>query len=188
MRRRGALLALLLPLLGGCATVPPPPEMSPPEAEVHFGVYAQIVVQVPQRGKRKFLAVWRRVEAEGAMQDEVEVKNHFGNTEARLIIQRDGAVLQYGSRILRERDGSALAMRVFGVPLPVSAFHHWINAAAAPGDATVAKNKDGNVRSIRQFGWYINYLAYDDAARPEKISMVSPEFSALVEVEVRRWL
>lgn len=178
----------MLLCLGGCAGVPQ--AVAPPSAAVQFGVSMHIILQVPGRAKQRFATVWRRTDSGGeAWQDELEFKNPFGSTEARLTIRPREAVLHYdGDKVLRAASGNALAQQVFGAAVPVEAFRHWIRARAAPGRAAVARDAGGSVRNIRQFGWYVEYPAYDAAQRPRTITLHNAELNAQVTVRIRRWL
>ena len=77
-----------------------------------------------------------------------------------------GVVLEDASgQVFSARDADALVTRVIGWELPVSGLRYWVRGLAVPGvEASLQRDTQGRVISIRQSGWTIDYDRFQDVA------------------------
>ena len=150
-----------------------------------------------QPGRRVRL-IWERVfenqQQEGGdvlqARDIVEIKNPFGNTQARL--ENDSGGLQI-SIAGRAADGGE-TRRLLAMLPPPEALGYWLLGASEPGHSTREIFIPGapGAGRIVQHGWEVIYEERDDEGRPRRI-VLRPEDSSAAAVDeatlkITQWL
>ena len=157
MKIRYLSLVLLL-LLGACATTPGTlvqqrpvqPELAPfafngRVATLHNGERSSAGVRWTHRGR----------------EDEILLLAPLGQTVARIFSDAQGVSLEASGKKYFEQDAETLTERVLGWHLPLSGLRYWVLALPAAGsEAVVERAENGQVKTLRQDGWEINYTRY----------------------------
>jgi len=151
-------LALLLLLLGGCATAPTTsvsqrpaqPELAP------FAFNGRVATK--HNGERTSAGVrWTHRGAE----DEILLLAPLGQTVARIYSDAHGVLLEASGKKYFELDAETLTERVLGWHLPLSGLRYWVLALPAAGtEAVIERAENGQLTLLRQDGWAINYTRY----------------------------
>ena len=151
-----------------------------------------------QPGRRVRL-IWERVfenqQQEGGdvlqARDIVEIKNPFGNTQARL--ENDSGGLQI-SIAGRAADGGE-TRRLLAMLPPPEALGYWLLGASEPGHSTREIFIPGapGAGRIVQHGWEVIYEERDDEGRPRRIVLRPEDSSAAAAVDeatlkITQWL
>jgi len=153
---RNSLAGLCLALLAACATTPPPlPE----------GVSFELTGRVAVRSDREAASgrlFWRH----GPDFDELIITTPLGQGIAEITRRAERYTLTTAdSRRLTASDPEALTEQVLGWRLPLAGMPDWVRGRAYPGaKSEVIYGRNGHPQLIRQLGWRIEYLAYDDQA------------------------
>jgi outer membrane lipoprotein LolB len=171
-----AIFAITIALLSGCAGVPTAPRIGSISATAFaatprwdaFSLAGRIAAH---QGENTFAGNirWRHT----SQSDEIDLASPLGQTVARLVRSADGIHLAAGDgRETTAPDWESLTERELGWPLPVSGLAHWVQAAAAPAASHELTTDDlGRPRELRQQGWTIVYLAYDEQDRPTRLHL-----------------
>ena len=175
---RVSLLAIFA-FLSACAP-PPPPTTESAEALKVGGV---LLLRAKGQKARRLRMVWERTNGHAATwHDEVEIKNPLGNTVMRIAVNHNGAVLrQANGKIIRADSGEELALKMFGIALPVRAFGYWIQGKAAP----FLPSRTNDRGDLIQDGWTINYIAWDAKNRVKTAHLQTAEVQ--VKIRIDKW-
>jgi outer membrane lipoprotein LolB len=154
---------LLLCVLGACAHVPPPLEK--PEAKNAISLSGRVSVH---QEEKNFSGQFQWVSSNG--RDEILLTDPLGQGVARVVRDEKEATLQLpDGRQQTAPDADTLTEKVLGFRLPLAGMGYWITARADPlKPSQLARNDSGQVTSISQEGWKIDYLSYADD-RPKKL-------------------
>jgi outer membrane lipoprotein LolB len=143
-------------LLSACAHV----EVKPPAGPLEFELAGRIAAQY---GKEAFTGniVWRHARTG----DELLISTPMGQGVARIV--RDGDAVELTTsepREYRDNDVEALTERVLGFRLPLNGLADWVRARPS-GEAPfkAERSSDGQLKSLEQSGWRIEYLEYAGA-------------------------
>lgn len=160
--------ALLLLVLGACATTPGEPVLlRPVQAELApFAFNGRVAAR--HNGERSSAGVrWTHRGAE----DEILLLAPLGQTVARIFSDAQGVLLETSGQKYFEQDAETLTERVLGWHLPLSGLRYWVLALPAAGtEAVIERTENGQIRVLRQDGWEINYIRYA-AATPDSLPL-----------------
>ena len=120
---------------------------------------------------------WRHTERT----DELTLTGPLGQGAAEL--RRDG-----GSAVLRLPDGGrheaatleTLADRLFGAPLPLAELPDWIRGVAPEAQLDEQQRP---LRLVRPDFWIVEWLRYDDAGRPQLLSLESQDVGVRLRID-----
>lgn len=149
-------LALLL-FLSACATSNPPVLLRQAQTEVSSFAFSGRVA-VRHNGERTSAAVrWTHHGPE----DEILLLTPLGQTVARIYSNSDGVLLEESGKKYFEKNAETLTEQVLGWHLPLSGMRYWVLALPAVGsEAVIEKSETGQIKTLRQDGWEINYTRY----------------------------
>ena len=155
MKRAVAATAAAATLLAAaCAHV----ELKPP-ATVEFELLGRIAARYAKDAFTGNLQ-WRHA----ASGDEMLITTPMGQGVARIV--RDGEAVQLTTadgREYRAPDAESLTERTLGFRLPLVGLADWVQGRPSPGvPAREVKASDGQLQSLDQRGWHVDYLAYGD--------------------------
>jgi outer membrane lipoprotein LolB len=157
---RNVFFSVLL-LLAGCATVP---QTTLPVGPIGEAFYLSGRVSVKHGTDAASGRISWRHERD---RDDLLLSNPFGQGVAR-IVRRDGLVTLTTSdhKVYRAKDVETLTEQVLGWSLPLAGLPDWVRGRAAAG-APAQTRLDGAHRlaELKQSGWAVEYLDYDDASR-----------------------
>lgn len=75
----------------------------------------------------------------------------------------------------------ALAARLFGAPLPLAALPDWMRGIAPEAE----RNEAQQPRRLVLPDWTVEWLRYDEAGRPQLLSLESPDLALRLRID--RW-
>lgn len=88
-----------------------------------------------------------------------------------------------GSEPVSSEDAESLIYENWGWQLPVSQMPFWVRGIPAPDFPHQADyNSDGSLRQLRQLGWEIRFLKYQEQL-PVRLEMLTSEISLLLVVK-----
>jgi outer membrane lipoprotein LolB len=156
------LVAFLLLLLAGCATVPAP---APDRA--YTGRFSAVAVQ---GDKRETVSGRFNVEVRGDRQ-RIDLATPLGTTVARIDVGPEGAsATGPGMQETRGPDADALAEQLLGWRLPVSGLSDWIEGRPAPGRPARVAGDGPRPVQIEQDGWTVRFAEnFESSGRPRII-------------------
>jgi outer membrane lipoprotein LolB len=160
--RRAWLVAGLLALTAGCATLDQSAPVSRPARETieAFHIEGRIAVR---HDSESFSAGidWRH----DAQTDEIVVSGPLGQGLARLKADRGSAQLETADqRRYMAADMEGLSEQVFGTRLPVSGLARWVLGRTSSGGAA-RLDEAGRIAGLAEQGWVIEYLRYENETR-----------------------
>ncbi|MFO7188398.1 MAG: lipoprotein insertase outer membrane protein LolB [Pseudomonadota bacterium] len=170
------LLFGLCALLAACATVPGPEGL---EAG-GFHVTGRVSVRYGEEAATGRV-VWRHTPAT----DDLVISNPIGQGVAQLE-RREGLY------VLRTHDGEryaasdpeTLTEQVLGWRLPLTGLPQWIEGAPMPGVPAQVVAAGDRPKELRQLGWHIEYLAWDEASgRPKRLQLTRDDLSIRLAIE-----
>jgi outer membrane lipoprotein LolB len=157
--------------LAGCASVEP---VVPPRAQALIDVFhltGRLAVRNGQDGFSGTLD-WRHV-PDG---DELLISGPLGQGAARIVRTVDGVTLELPDQPPRfAADAESLTQATLGFPLPLAGLPYWVQAQPFHA-ARLTHGAEGEVATLVEDGWQIDYLSYRDlGARrlPGKVFMES---------------
>jgi len=156
---RKALFWVLL-LLAGCAAVP---QKTLPMGPIGEAFYLSGRVSVKHGTDAASGRISWQHDRDG---DDLLLSNPFGQGVAR-IIRRDGLVTLTTSdqKVYRAKDVEDLTEQVLGWRLPLAGLPDWVRGRAAAGaPAQTRLNGAHRLAELRQSGWVVKFLDYDDAS------------------------
>ena len=107
-----------------------------------------------------------------------------------------GVSLQRGNEPpMHARNPAQLTMQMLGWPLPVDEMFYWVRGLAAPGSAAQGEqhNAQGQLVSLRQSGWQLNFSGYENRGPyvlPTRIKAQTNQAAGPVKVTlvIKEWL
>ncbi len=166
MRRTLCLLAVMVSLLDGCASLPPPaprPSLVLASHELDqvlrslsaWQASGQASLRSP-KGAESFGFRWQ----EDPQQQEISLRDPLGRTVARLSATAEGAkLLLANGKQMQAASLGALLESVLHVALPVARLPDWLLGLSRP-DEGVERNGNGLPETLHTEQWTIRYLAY----------------------------
>jgi outer membrane lipoprotein LolB len=141
--------------------------------------------------------VWRRHDE----RHQIDLNGPLGRGHVRLTRDRDGAVLRDADQNEhRNANAEELLLRATGYRLPLDGLDYWVRGLPAPGsDAERELDAWGRLTRLRQLGWDIEFLEYDEHAGldlPSKLfarrlagagSLARADESFEVRLVIERW-
>lgn len=151
---RIAVAALCTMLLAACATAPTPTGTA-------FELAGRVAIRSGQEAASGRL-FWRH----GQSFDDLMISTPIGTGIAEITRRADIYTLTTADgRPISAADPEALTEQVLGWRLPLAGLPDWVQGRPYPGaGGETNRGSDGRVQLIRQLGWTIEYLAYDDRA------------------------
>ena len=156
MFRLELILALIL-MLSACATSNPPVLLRQAQTEISSFAFSGRVA-VRHNGERTSAGVrWTHHGPE----DEILLLTPLGQTVARIFSNSNGVLLEESGKKYFEKNAEALTEQVLGWHLPLTGMRYWVLALPAVGsEAVMEKSETGQIKTLRQDGWEINYTRY----------------------------
>lgn len=149
-------MALML-TLSACATSHPPVLLRQAQTEISTFAFSGRVA-VRHNGERTSAGVrWTHHGPE----DEILLLTPLGQTVARIFSNSNGVLLEESGKKYFEKNAEALTEQVLGWHLPLTGMRYWVLALPAVGsEAVMEKSETGQIKTLRQDGWEINYTRY----------------------------
>jgi outer membrane lipoprotein LolB len=192
---RRIVLALLL-LLGLAACAPVPTRTAPAGAEA-----AQAARELALADRRDWSFSGRVAVANGdnGGSGRIDWVQHGDDFDVRL----SAPISRQGWRLVREhgvvrldgleggpregQDAEALLLEATGWRLPVAAMASWVRGLRGPGPAQVEVDGQGQLASLDQAGWHVEYRAWDASSPPLPLRIQAHQGTASVRVIVDGW-
>jgi outer membrane lipoprotein LolB len=163
-----ALFAGAVVALAGCASLPPPVkdpqaawaarvrELAPLQS---WELHGRVALRARDEGWHASVVWIRRPESH-----EIDLSGPLGSGHVRLSANQDGAQLRDSSNhVLRAANAEALLRRATGWDLPVGGLDYWVLGLPAPGiPESQVLDPWGRLKTLRQSGWDIEFLSYDN--------------------------
>ena len=163
-------------LLAACASVAPPQAAR----EGEFAVVGRVAVRYGDEAASGRVA-WRHSDSD----DSLLISTPLGQGIAE-ITRRDGVYTLVTSDRQRftATDPEQLTEQALGYALPLGGLPDWLRGRAHP-DAPAQTRYDGKqLAELRQQGWTIEYLAYDDGGRlPTRLRLTRGAFDIRLAIE-----
>lgn len=188
-------------LLGGCA------RQAPKQGEVGAGLTVSTLRAAADQERRRNITEWHAHGRIGVIRGEqgwhaeidwhqqgdayeIAISGPVGQGAARLIGNAEGITLMRPDEApVTAADPETLMREQLGWTLPLSGMRWWILGAQAPGDAEeIAFDAEGRIDRLRQRGWRLSGVAYQDVAGlslPRKLRLEHPELT--VKLVLDRW-
>ena len=165
------ILSAAFYLLSGCA-VNPPAETPLPEKPLGSLNSWTMEGKLGFRSPQKNGSAWINWQQAGTGYS-LHLSRPFGAKATQIEGNEDYAVLrQAGEKELVAPNAQTLTARLFGWPLPVEQMTQWVKARPSSSAAGVVYNDSGQVESLEQDGWHLEYSNYqrqDSWTLPGKI-------------------
>ena len=120
--------------------------------------------------------------------DDLLLSNPFGQGVAR-IIRRDGLVTLTTSakKVYQARNVEDLTEQVLGWRLPLAGLADWVRGRAAAGEpAQTRLDSAHRLAELRQSGWLVEFLDYDDASGlPSRLRLSRDD--AQIRLAIDQW-
>lgn len=187
-------LALVLLLLAGCATQPPPSEYNADAWQQHrrlivpldhWRASAKLGIRSPEKNASARLD-W--IQRGGDYRIALSGPLGFGSA----LIEGNAEVAQMqhdGKTLLRSPD--ALLLQATGMALPVEAWHWWLRGIPMPDEqpiAALATNSLGQATTFIQRGWTLSFSRYEQTALGYLPTKIRGENAALrFKLVVAQW-
>ena len=185
--RRLCALAMLVWLLGGCASVPAPVGV-PDETRLwqqrqadlarldHWLITGRIGIQDGETGWHASLR-WEQTGEDF----HIVLSAPLGQGSAHL--QGDARLVELvmaDGRRLSAADPDSLLERALGTPVPVSGLFYWVRGVPVPGrDASYELDGQGRLAWLKQSGWRVAFRRYETVrgrALPTKIFLDNEQY------------
>lgn len=169
------LLLLAAALLSACASVAPP---APKAGE--FAVLGRVAVRYGDEAASGRVA-WRHSETG----DDLVLSTPLGQGIAE-ITRRDGVytLVSANRRRLTAADPEQLTEQALGYALPLGGLPDWLRGRPQAGVAAETRYEGRQLAELRQHGWTIEYLAYDEAGRlPRRIRLTRGALDIRLAIE-----
>jgi outer membrane lipoprotein LolB len=153
------LLLLLSLLLVGCASAPPAAQsVSRPAGAEQKPFVLNGRIAVKHDGDRSSANIRWTHRAED---DDILLLAPFGQTVAHIHSDAQKVMLDTADRHYTAQDTEELTQQVLGWHLPLAGLRYWVLALAAPeSKASIEHDANGQVSTMQQDGWKINYTRY----------------------------
>jgi len=192
------LAGLLVLVLAGCATLPAPLPVTPPESQSAPGNSLSAAgltawqlsgrVSLTHGEEGWHAGLFWQTQADSYY---LRVSGPLGQGGFQLNGDARGVVLvdADGQRYVAQNADTLLA-QVAGWQLPVMGLRYWIRGLPAPaaGQARIGHDESGRIQRLEQSGWVINYQRYqlvDDIFLPEKLQLVQADTT--VKIIIDEW-
>lgn len=161
---RSAWAAVLL-IAAACAQLEPVPAEKP-----EFELNARLAARYRDESFSGNVA-WRH--ARGS--DEMLISSPVGAGVARIVREGETVVLTTSEpSSYRARDAETLTEKVLGFRLPLTGLADWVRGRPSPGAPyQIDRSPDGRVKALRQRGWDVQYLEFQDEL-PSRLRLVYP--------------
>ena len=160
---------LLLLILAGCASVPPPPQaVTRPEGAEQKSFVLNGRISIKHNSDRSSANIrWTH----RADDDDILLMAPFGQTVARIHSDAREVVLDTADKHYTAQDTEKLTQQVLGWHLPLAGLRYWVLALPAPESrASIGHDENGQINVMRQDGWNIRYTRYA-AQTPESLPL-----------------
>jgi outer membrane lipoprotein LolB len=174
MRTHSTLL-LATALLGACASIPAP---VPREGE--FAVVGRVAVRYGEEAASGRVA-WRHSDAD----DDLVISTPLGQGIAE-ITRREGVYTLVAADRQRfsASDPERLTEQALGYALPLDGLPDWLRGRAQPGVPAESRYDGERLAELRQQGWTIEYLAYEDDGRlPKRLRLTRGALDIRLAIE-----
>ena len=161
-------LALLAALAAaGCAELRPVTE----HETVEFELAGRIATRYREEAASGNVA-WRH----SRESDEMLITSPVGSSMARIVRTGGEVVLTTADRKeFRANDAEALTEQVLGFRVPLKGLTDWVRGRQTEGaEATVARDKDGRLASLKQNGWSVEYQEFRPDGLPVRMKLTYP--------------
>ena len=186
----------LLLLLTACSSAPERPDngLSPEE---NWQLRQQQLSQLEQWKLSGRLAVLNDHEAWHMTLEWQQRADHYamniiaplGQGSVQLQGDAHGVVLQTEDEPpVRSASPEALLQQQLGWRVPVSALRYWVRGLAAPGERQYTLDTAGQLTTLQQNGWHIEFFDYTPRAGhalPRKVFVSNPQ--ATVKLVISQW-
>lgn len=153
---RGAFVLWAAVLLSGCASLS---SEHAPLAGDDFEVQARVAVRYGEESATGRVA-WRHQ----SQSDELIISNPLGQGIAELKRTQQNYFLRTAEgKEYSADDPETLTEEALGWRLPLVGLPQWIRGRALADAPAEGEKTDGRYSELRQLGWRIDYLAYDEA-------------------------
>ena len=162
-------------LLGACASLPPP---VPRAGE--FAVVGRVAVRYGDEAASGRVA-WRHSDAD----DDLVISTPLGQGIAE-ITRREGVYTLVAADRQRftASDPERLTEQALGYALPLDGLPDWLRGRAQPGVPAEARYDGKQLAELRQQGWTIEYLAYEDDGRlPRRLRLTRGALDIRLAIE-----
>jgi outer membrane lipoprotein LolB len=166
----------IVALLGACASVAPPQ----PAREGEFAVVGRVAVRYGEEAASGRVA-WRHSDSD----DDLVISTPLGQGIAE-ITRRDGmyALVTSDRQRFTAADPEQLTEQALGYALPLGGLPDWLRGRAQPGVPAQTRYDGKRLAELRQQGWTIEYLAYDDDGRlPTRLRLTRGAFDIRLAIE-----
>jgi outer membrane lipoprotein LolB len=160
---RSAIAGLCVALLAACATAPAPTGAS-------FELTGRVAVRAAQDAVSGGLS-WRH----GPDFDDLMISTPLGQGVVEITRRGDRyTLLTADARRISATDPDSLTEQALGWSLPLAGLPDWVQGRPYPREkAETRYAQDGRLQLIRQLGWTIAYLDYDErTGLPSRIRLV----------------
>jgi len=173
--RTPSLFLFAAMLLGACAGIAPPP----PKAG-EFAVVGRVAVRYGEEAASGRVA-WRHSESD----DDLVLSTPLGQGIAE-ITRREGVytLVSANRERLTATDPERLTEQALGYALPLGGLPDWLRGRPQAGVAAETRYEGRQLAELRQQGWTIEYLAYDDDGRlPRRIRLTRGALDIRLAIE-----
>jgi outer membrane lipoprotein LolB len=177
--RRGAarfpLAFLLSALVAACATMPPPTSR-----EGAFSLVGRFAVRYGAESASGRVT-WRHSDAD----DDLLIASPLGQGIAE-VTRRDGTftLVTANEQRFTAADPERLTEQALGWALPLGGLPDWLQGRPQAGVAADARHDGGQLAELRQHGWTIEYLGYDEAGRlPRRVRLTRGDLDIRLVIE-----
>lgn len=170
------ILVLAAVFLGACASIAPPQAA----LEGEFAVVGRVAVRYGDEAASGRVA-WRHSDSD----DELLISTPLGQGIAE-ITRRDGIYTLVTSDRQRftAADPERLTEQVLGYALPLAGLPDWLRGRPQPGIPAETRYEGRQLAELRQHGWVIEYLAFDDDRRlPTRVRLTRGAFDIRLAIE-----
>ena len=187
-------LALVLLLLAGCATQPPPSEYNADAWQQHrrliapldhWRAIAKLGIRSPKKNASARLD-W--IQRGGDYR--IALSGPLGFGSALIEGNAEIAQMQHNGKTLLRSPG-ALLLQATGVALPVEAWHWWLRGIPMPDEQPIvalATNSLGQATTFIQRGWTLSFSRYEQTALGYLPTKIRGENAALrFKLVVAQW-
>jgi outer membrane lipoprotein LolB len=179
------LVFLGLAMLGGCASVSPPPATVARPAQFEsapFALNGRISVKHLETRQSAGLHWTHR-----AQSDEVLLLTPLGQTAARVYRDDSNATLDNGDKHYQDVDAESLMEQVLGWHLPLNGLHHWVLGMADPeSPAQIERADNGQISVLHQDGWEVHFLRYADSL-PARLQLSREDLQVQLLIDEWDW-
>lgn len=104
--------------------------------------------------------VWRH----DGQQDRLRISGPFGRDRARIVLSHNHIrVTRADGKVEESDDPDLLLHALLGASVPIDALRYWVLGVPYPGSkADASYDALGWLRALRQMGWAVDYLEYQD--------------------------